>query len=54
MDSLRYWVEVMGVDGFRFDLAPILARDLGGFNYQHSFFKAIAQDPILNQVKMIS
>ncbi|MCJ8295964.1 MAG: glycogen debranching protein GlgX [Colwellia sp.] len=54
MDSLRYWVEVMGVDGFRFDLAPILARDPQGFNYQHSFFQSIAQDPILNQVKLIA
>jgi len=54
MDSLRYWVEVMGVDGFRFDLAPILARDPQGFNYQHSFLQSIAQDPILNQVKLIA
>ncbi|MBU2893398.1 glycogen debranching protein GlgX [Colwellia sp. D2M02] len=54
MDSLRYWVEVMGVDGFRFDLATTLARDDKGFNYQHSFFQAIAQDPILNQVKLIA
>jgi glycogen operon protein len=54
MDSLRYWVEVMGVDGFRFDLATTLARDLNGFNYQHTFFQAIAQDPILNQIKLIA
>jgi len=54
MDSLRYWVEVMGVDGFRFDLAPILARDPQGFNYQHCFLQSIAQDPILNQVKLIA
>ncbi|MCP4985505.1 MAG: glycogen debranching protein GlgX [Colwellia sp.] len=54
MDSLRYWVEIMGVDGFRFDLAPILARNIQGFNCQHSFFQSIAQDPILNNVKLIA
>lgn len=54
MDSLRYWVEVMGVDGFRFDLASTLARDEDGFNYQHTFFQAIAQDPLLNQIKLIA
>lgn len=54
MDSMRYWVETMGVDGFRFDLAPILARAPDGFKRQHSFFQVIAQDPVLNQVKLIA
>ncbi|SFD12256.1 glycogen debranching protein GlgX [Pseudoalteromonas denitrificans] len=54
MDSLRYWVEIMGVDGFRFDLAPILGRESTGFKSDHSFFQAINQDPILNQVKLIA
>ncbi len=54
MDSMRYWVETMGVDGFRFDLATIMARDPGGFNRQHSFFQVIAQDPVLSQVKLIA
>ncbi|MFC0119573.1 glycogen debranching protein GlgX [Pseudoalteromonas xiamenensis] len=54
MDSLRYWVEVMGVDGFRFDLATILGRNLGGFNPHHAFLQAIAQDPILQKSKLIA
>ncbi|WP_348708235.1 glycogen debranching protein GlgX [uncultured Pseudoalteromonas sp.] len=54
LDSLRYWVEVMGVDGFRFDLATILARNPNGFNQAHAFFQAINQDPILSQVKLIA
>jgi len=54
MDSLRYWVEIMGVDGFRFDLAPILGRDRSGFKTHHAFFQAIKQDPILNTVKLIA
>jgi len=54
MDSLRYWVEVMGVDGFRFDLAPILGRDRSGFKTHHTFFQSINQDPILNTVKLIA
>jgi len=53
MDSLRYWVTEMRVDGFRFDLAPALARDGSGFNKFHAFFKAIQQDPVLSQVKLI-
>ena len=53
MDSLRYWVTEMRVDGFRFDLAPALARDGAGFNKFHAFFKAIQQDPMLSQVKLI-
>jgi glycogen operon protein len=54
LDSLRYWVEVMGVDGFRFDLATILARSQHGFSAAHTFLQAINQDPILNKVKLIS
>lgn len=54
LDSLRYWVEIMGVDGFRFDLAPILGRDPSGFKTHHTFFQSINQDPILSQVKLIA
>src|SRR5256712_1334786 len=54
MDSLRYWVTEMRVDGFRFDLAPALARDGRGFNKFHAFFKIIQQDPVLSQVKLIA
>lgn len=53
-DSLRYWVEIMGVDGFRFDLASTLGRELHGFDAGSGFFDAIAQDPILSQVKLIA
>jgi glycogen operon protein len=54
MDSLRYWVEVMHVDGFRFDLASTLARDDEGFQSNSAFFSAIRQDPVLNRVKLIA
>ena len=54
MDSLRYWSGEMGVDGFRFDLAPVLGREAKGFNSQSSFFQAIAQDPQLSRVKLIA
>jgi len=54
MDSLRYWVEVMHVDGFRFDLASTLARDDNGFQPNSAFFSAIRQDPVLNRVKLIA
>ena len=54
MDSLRYWVLEMHVDGFRFDLAPALARDDTGVNKFHAFFKIIRQDPVLSQVKLIA
>src|SRR5437588_1941243 len=54
MDSLRYWATEMRVDGFRFDLAPALARDGTGFNKCHAFFKIIQQDPVLSQVKLIA
>jgi isoamylase len=54
MDSLRYWVLEMHVDGFRFDLAVSLARNHGGFNKLHPFFEIIQQDPVLSRVKLIA
>jgi glycogen operon protein len=54
MDSLRYWVAVMHVDGFRFDLASVLGREGGPFEKSASFFDAISQDPVLNRVKLIA
>jgi isoamylase len=54
MDSLRYWVQVMGVDGFRFDLATILGRELHGFDKSNGFLDAVLQDPILNSIKVIA
>ena len=54
MDSLRYWVQVMGVDGFRFDLATTLARVEGPYDEHASFLDAVAQDPVLGQVKLIA
>ena len=53
-DSLRYWVNDMHVDGFRFDLASALARDDKGYNTLHPFFQSIHQDPVLSQVKLIA
>ena len=53
-DSLRYWVTDMGVDGFRFDLGTILAREETGFNERHGFHVACRQDPILSHVKLIA
>jgi isoamylase len=54
LDSLRYWVLDMHVDGFRFDLASTLARDFNGVNRQHPFLEAIHQDPVLSKVKLIA
>jgi isoamylase len=57
LDSLRYWVEHMGVDGFRFDLAPILARSsarAGSFDPGSPLLVALAQDPILARTKLIA
>ena len=54
LDSLRYWVTDMHVDGFRFDLATSLARGAQGFDARHPFLMAIAQDPILSRVKLIA
>lgn len=53
-DSLRYWVENMGIDGFRFDLGTILAREPNGFDNQSGFLKACSQDPVLGTVKLIA
>lgn len=54
MDSLRYWVTTMGVDGFRFDLAASLGRDPHEFSALSGFFRTIRQDPILSQTKLIA
>ena len=53
-DSLRYWAEEMHVDGFRFDLAPALARESNGYSRDAAFFKALQQDPVLSRVKLIA
>ncbi len=54
MDSLRYWVTEMHVDGFRFDLASALARSLHDVDKLSSFFDTIHQDPVISQVKLIA
>jgi isoamylase len=54
LDSLRYWVTEMHVDGFRFDLAPTLARDPSDFNAESRFFTTVQQDPVLSLVKLIA
>ncbi|MDM0043364.1 glycogen debranching protein GlgX [Variovorax dokdonensis] len=54
MDSLRYWVQEMHVDGFRFDLASALAREAGKVENLGTFFAAIQQDPVLSGVKLIA
>jgi glycogen operon protein len=54
MDSLRYWVEQMHVDGFRFDLASVLGREGGRFQGAASFFDVVSQDPVLSRVKLIA
>jgi len=54
MDSLRYWVEVCHVDGFRFDLATTLARSEAGFDRNSAFFTAIRQDPVLASVRLVA
>ncbi len=53
-DSLRYWVELGHVDGFRFDLGTILAREPEGFDQGSGFLKVVMQDPILSRVKLIA
>jgi glycogen operon protein len=53
-DSLRYWVEQMHVDGFRFDLAPTLARDSDAFDPRGAFLAVLRQDPVLSDVKLIA
>lgn len=54
MDSLRYWVEEMHVDGFRFDLAATLARELHAVDRLSAFFDIVNQDPVISQVKLIA
>jgi len=54
IDCLRYWVSDMGVDGFRFDLAPVLGRDSSGFSSNAPFFAALRSDPVLAYTKLIA
>jgi isoamylase len=54
MDSLRYWATEMHVDGFRFDLAPSLARENGEYSQASAFFAAVRQDPVMAQLKLIA
>ncbi len=54
LDSLRYWVSEMHVDGFRFDLATVLGRGEAGFNARHPFFTEIQSDPVLSRIKLIA
>ncbi len=54
MDSLRYWLTEMHVDGFRFDLAPTLARQEGEFGTRSAFFDLVAQDPVVSRAKLIA
>ena len=54
MDSLRYWIVDMHVDGFRFDLAAALARQLHDVDRLAAFFDLVQQDPVVSQVKLIA
>lgn len=54
MDTLRYWVSEFQVDGFRFDLAATLGREGDNYNPEAAFFKAVAQDPVLKETKLIA
>jgi isoamylase len=54
MNSLRYWLTEMHVDGFRFDLAPTLARQEGEFGTRSAFFDLVAQDPVVSPAKLIA
>jgi isoamylase len=54
MDSLRYWLTEMHVDGYRFDLAPTLARQEGGFDQMSAFFDLVSQDPVVSRAKLIA
>jgi glycogen operon protein len=54
MDSLRYWLTDMRVDGFRFDLAPTLARQQGEFGKRSAFFDLVSQDPVVSRAKLIA
>lgn len=54
IDCLRHWVESYGIDGFRFDLAPVLGRDPYGFDTNAAFFREVAADPVLSKIKLIA
>ena len=54
MDALRYWITVMGVDGFRFDLAPTLARENAAFDTTSPFFDLVAQDPVVSRTLLVA
>jgi glycogen operon protein len=54
LNSLRYWAQEMHIDGFRFDLAPVLLREGGGVNMQSPFFTSVREDPVLSNVKLIA
>lgn len=54
VDSLRYWVRSFGIDGFRFDLAPILGRHFSGFDQNHPLLQQISNDPVLRHTKLIA
>ena len=54
MDSLRYWLTEMRVDGFRFDLAPTLAREDGSFDRMAAFFDLVSQDPVVSRAKLVA
>ena len=54
LDSLRFWAEEVGIDGFRFDLAVTLGRDQYGFRPDHPFLMALQTDPVLNELKLIA
>lgn len=54
LDSLRWWVQSYGIDGFRFDLATTLGREVHGFDTHGGFFDALRQDPVLSRVKLFA
>jgi isoamylase len=54
LDSLRYWITEMHVDGFRFDIAPVLAREDNGVNMAGAFMNAVREDPVVSRVKLIA
>jgi isoamylase len=54
MDSLRYWITEMHVDGYRFDLAPTLARQEGEFEARSAFFDLVSQDPVVSPAKLVA
>ncbi|MFD1531490.1 glycogen debranching protein GlgX [Pseudonocardia aurantiaca] len=54
MDSLRYWLTEMRVDGFRFDLAPTLARQYGSFDRVSAFLDLVSQDPVVSRAKLVA